>query len=330
MSNHLDTTELERLILNSIDQRYEVHAQKDLADYIFSNYLFQSFPPAFVDFSYQYRQAIADYLSDERCLASLIEYCIHSTKAYTYQRNQFINFTQGYDELLYSEYYDFFSQLRAALEQAETPEALTKAYAMALKTHHERLRLILSSYCITYVSTELPDNPLLRTVPCEEYSAQFQLRLLNLAITELRPPILDIGCGVSGQLSNHLRSKGYPAFGVDRLAPSTSNFFQQDWFEFDYGTDKWGTILAHQSFSTHFIHAHLHHSRSADDFARLYMRILGSLRIGGEFCYSPGLPFIEGHLEKMVGYSMAKTRIETNNMLGLGEIFYSVRVKRGA
>ncbi len=176
--------------------------------------------------------------------------------------------------------------------------------------------------------TDLSENPLLSTVPCEEYSAQFQLRLLSLDITELIQPILDIGCGESGQLVNNLRSKGYTAFGVDRFAPSTPNFFQQDWFEFDCGTNNWGTIIAHQSFSTHFIHAHLHHSSRADDFASLYMRILGSLRVGGEFCYTPGLPFIEGHLEKMVGYSMTKTTIEADNMLGIGELFYSVRVKR--
>ncbi len=324
----LDTAELEKLILHSIDQRYQAHATRNLADYIFSNYLFQSFRPAFLDFSYQYRQAIADYLSDERHLVSLVEHCIHSTKAYTYQRNQFINFTKLYDELLYSEYYDFFSQLRVMLEQADKPESLSNSYSTALKNHHERLRLILSSYCVSYLPTDLEENPLLSTVPCEEYSAQFQLRLLGLDVIELMQPILDIGCGESGQLVTGLASKGYAVFGIDRFASSRPGFFRRDWFDFDYGTDNWGTIIAHQSLSTHFIHAHLHNSSRAGDFASLYMRVLASLKLGGEFCYSPGLPFVEEHLEKMAEYSMTRTTIGADNTLGIGEIFYSVRVTR--
>lgn len=75
MSKYLDTKELETLLLNSIDQRYEVQANRDPGDYIFSNYLFQSLSPAFVEFSYQNRHAIADYLSDEQRLVALVDYC---------------------------------------------------------------------------------------------------------------------------------------------------------------------------------------------------------------------------------------------------------------
>lgn len=85
---------------------------------------------------------------------------------------------------------------------------------------------------------------------------------------------------------------------------------------------------APQSFSTHFIHAHLHHASKADDFARLYLKILSSLRAGGEFCYTPGLPFIESHFEKMTGYSICKTVIEVETLRGIGEIFNAVRVKK--
>lgn len=330
MVKQLDTKELERLLLNSIDQRYEVQANRNLGDYIFSNYLFQSLSPALVDFSYQNRYAIADYLADERRLVSLVEYCIHATKTYTYQRNQFINFPPSYEKLLSSEYYTFLTQLRAVLQQAETIDNLSDGYLAALKTHHNRLRLILSAYCTAHLPTDLPENPLLRTVPCEEYSVPFQLHLMGLDLTELAEPILDIGCGKSAQLVNYLSGKEYKAFGLDRFAPSGVNFLRDDWFEFDYGQEKWGTIIAHQSFSTHFIHAHLHHAHKADDFASLYLKILSSLRIGGEFCYTPGLPFIEGHIEKMAGYTMTKTTIAADTMLGIGEIFYAVRVKKMA
>ncbi|HMQ54051.1 MAG TPA: class I SAM-dependent methyltransferase [Anaerolineae bacterium] len=327
MPSQLNISELEALILRSIDQRYQIQATRNLADYIFSNHLFQSFPPEFLDFSFQYRREIAGYLADEQHLAALREYCIRSTKAYTYQRNQFINFTQFYDELLSAQYLDFLSQLRVALEQSDTIEALAKAYSTVLQRHHQRLRLILSSYCLTYQPGDLQENSLLKTVPCAEYSPQFQARLLGLDETEWLDPILDIGCGQSGKLVKYLSEKGYTAIGLDRLGPPLPNFIQQNWFEFDYGVGQWGTIIAHQSFSTHFIHAHLHHPGNAEEFAKLYMRILSALRRGGTFCYAPGLPFVEHHLEKVAGYSISKTVIEADQILGIGEVFYSVKVR---
>ena len=328
MTSCLSISELETLILQSIDQRYQVQSPRNLADYIFSNHLFQSVQPDFLAVFYQYRQEIASYLFDDQHLARLSEYCLHSTKTYTYKRNQFINFPDFYDELLYSQYNDFLSQLGAALAQSESIEALTAAYSTILQTHHQRLRLILSSYCVTSQPGDLRRNPLLKTVPCAEYSPQFQLHLLGLEEVDLINPILDIGCGEMGRLVLYLKDKGYSVIGVDRLVPSSPDFIQQDWFAFDYGVNRWSTIIAHQSFSTHFIHAHLHNFERAEQFAALYMKILSGLRAGGVFCYAPGLPFIEEHLEEMVGYSITKTAIESDQILGIGEVFYSVKVEK--
>ncbi|MAT96605.1 MAG: hypothetical protein CL608_05630 [Anaerolineaceae bacterium] len=328
MSHHLNPSELEALLLRSIDQRYEAKAAQSLADYIFSNHLFQSFQPGFLDFSYRYREEIANYLSDEQHLAALSTYCIRSTKNYTYQRNQFINFPQFYDELLLAQYHDFLLQLKNALEQADTIEDLANLYAAVLQKHHERLRLILSSYCAAYQPGDLQKNPLLKTVPCAEYSPQFQLHLLGLDTAELADPILDIGCGESGNLVTYLRENGRIAIGLDRLVPALPNFVQQDWFAFDFGSARWGTIIAHQSFSTHFIHTHLHNSEKAQKYARLYMSLLSSLKLGGKFCYAPGLPFIEAHNEKTADYTVTKTIIEADKTLGIGEVFYSTIVER--
>ena len=328
IANHPDLSELENLILASIDQRYQAQASRNLADYIFSNHLFQPFPLAFLEFAYRYRQGLASYLSDEGHRAALTDYCIRATRTYTYQRNQFINFTRFYDELLSAQYGDFFCQLRTALVRADTIETLADELANVLQQHHERLRLILSTYCLAYQPTNLAQNPLLETVACAEYSAQFQLTLLQLDLTELVEPILDIGCGQLGKLVEDLRSDGYRAFGLDRLAPPGPYFIQQDWFEFDYAREQWGTIIAHQSFSTHFIYAHLHNAGQAERFARLYMSLLSSLRLGGQFCYAPGLPFMEELLEPMVGYTIDKRIIEADKALGIGEVFYSVKVTK--
>jgi len=324
----INTTDLEKLIFASIDHRYQSHTTKNLADYVFSNYLFQSFQPAFIDFVHQYRQAIADYLSNPANVELLVEYCIRATKAYTYQRNQFINFTRFYDDMLYAEYTGFFRETGAVLEKTATKSDLAATYALTLKNHHEKLRLILSAYCSSYQPTELPNNSLLNTVPCEEYSARLQLRLLGLNPARLPEPVLDIGCGAAGMLVNYMRGQGCAAFGLDRFAPAAPNFFQQDWFDFDYGQNAWGAIIAHQSFSTHFIHAHLNSSTGAARFARLYMNILASLKPGAAFYYAPGLPFFESQLAQLAGYSISKTIIEADNSLGIGEIFYSAKIKK--
>ena len=128
MANHLDLSELENLVLASIDQRYQAQASRNL---------FQSFPPAFLEFVYHYREGLASYLSDERHRAALTDYCIRATRTYTYQRNQFINFTRFYDELLSAQYGDFFCQLRTALVRADTIETLADELANVLQQHHE-------------------------------------------------------------------------------------------------------------------------------------------------------------------------------------------------
>ncbi|MCB0154297.1 MAG: hypothetical protein KDF65_05825 [Anaerolineae bacterium] len=326
MPTSLNPTDIETLILASIDQRYQAQARRDLADYVFANYLFHAYSPAFLEFAYQYRQEIVAYLAEAGHVTGLVDYCIRATKSYTYQRNQFINFTRFYDELLAAEYHDFLSGLRAALAKVKTKEALADAFGLALRRHHERLRLILSSYCLAYQPTDLLENPLLKTVPCEEYSASFQLRLLGLEITDLVEPILDVGCGAGGRLVEQLIAQGYAAFGLDRLVPPGPHFFAQDWFAFDYGQKRWGTIIAHQSFSTHFIHAHLHHSANTEQFARTYMRLLAGLKAGGSFCYAPGLPFFEESLAQTGRYTLTKTTIAADRSLGIGEIFYAMKV----
>jgi len=288
---------LEELLIDSIDRRYKSHASKDLYDYIFSNRLFHSVDPSLIDFTLTHRDKIAAYLSSPANLQMLTEYCIRATQQYTYQRNQFINFTSAYNNRLAAEYRNFLWQLKTAIANATSAATLAKAYAAVLKHHHEQLRTILSTYCSTVSQTDLRQSPLLRSVPCQEYSAPLQLQILNVNVFGLMEPILDIGCGTEGSVVHFLRNQGYAAFGIDRLAPSAPHFFQADWLNFDYSQNSWGTILAHQSLSTHFIYYHLHLPVQAVEYARLFMKILDSLQPGGAFYYAPGLPFFEHLLE---------------------------------
>lgn len=136
-------------------------------------------------------------------------------------------------------------------------------------------------------------------VVCSEYSAEFQLKLLNVDIQNLIEPVLDVGCGKSANLVNYLRNMGIDAFGMDRLIEKTSNeIFRADWLDFDFKPHFWGTIISNQSFALHFTN---HHNRKNGDYifyARKYMEILNSLKKGGTFYYAPGLPFIEAYLPK--------------------------------
>jgi hypothetical protein len=52
-------------------------------------------------------------------------------------------------------------------------------------------------------------------------------------------------------------------------------------------------VIAHQSFSLHFLHAHVHSETRAARFAQRYLEILASLAPRGRFLYAPALPFLE-------------------------------------
>ncbi|MBN2747517.1 MAG: class I SAM-dependent methyltransferase [Bacteroidales bacterium] len=137
-------------------------------------------------------------------------------------------------------------------------------------------------------------------VVCEEYNADFQLGLLHLDLHTIEEPILDIGCGKHGYLVKYLRKLGYKAVGFDRLCDNSEFCYNSDWFDFDFQTERWGTIISNISFSNHFYH---HHNRTDGDYltyAQRFMDILSALKSGGSFYYSPSLPFIESILDPLV------------------------------
>ena len=322
----MNLADLKEKLIAFTAQRYQVQSDKDLNDYIFSNYLFHSYDPALIEFVFEYKSEISSIYSNETQLQDFIDFCIRSTKQYTYKRNQFINYPHEYDALLQAEYRDFFLGIKALLETADSPDAIAEHFGQILSGHHQRLRLILATYCISYLGESLAENALLKTVPCEEYSASLQLKILNIDITQLNEPILDIGCGSNGTLVHYLNQQGITAFGMDRLAPSGPQFIQKDWFDFD-PRQTWGTIIAHQSISTHFIYNHLHNSRVAKKYAQLFMSILSNLNEGGAFYYAPGLPFFETEMDETGQYAISITSVAVNTF-EIGEIAYSTRIQR--
>ncbi|MFT3895574.1 MAG: hypothetical protein QM730_28465 [Anaerolineales bacterium] len=321
------TADLRDWLLASITQRYRSNADLALSDYIFSNSLFHSIAREQVEFIFAHRVEMAAYLGNTSAVLELVEHCIDSTKRYTYERNQFVNFTAEYDELLNAQYHDFISQTRAALQKSDTESALESAMVAVLTVHHQRLRLIMASYCVAYQDADLHTNPLLRTVPCEEYSAKFQLSLLGLDLHDLIEPVLDIGCGMNGTLVRYLRANGLSAYGVDRLAPQERFFLRDDWFSFDHVSQPWGSVLAHQSLSTHFIYAYLHQPVSIEKFAKLTMKIINGLQSGSFLAYAPGMPFFESQIEKMPQFSVTRQRISMH-LPEVEQIAYSTKIQK--
>lgn len=323
----MSSTSLRDWLLASITQRFESSADLELGDYIFSNSLFHTIAKEQAKFMFAHRLEIIEHLGLAEAVNELVEHCIESTKRYTYERNQFVNFTTEYDELLNAEFTDFIHQIRAALQKIKTEAGLEAEMISVLKVHHERLRLIMASYCVTYQDNNLRGNPLLRTVPCEEYSAEFQLSVMGLELHELVEPVLDIGCGTKGTLVNYLCEQGIAAFGVDRLTPESPFFFRSDWFDFNYSSQPWGSILAHQSLSTHFIYSYLHQPVSIEKFTKLTMDILDGLQTGTFLGYAPGLPFFESEVEKMGKFKVTRRKISMR-LPEVEQIAYSTRIYR--
>ncbi len=142
-------------------------------------------------------------------------------------------------------------------------------------------------------------NKNITPVACSEYSAALQLQILNIDVNNIKIPFLDIGCGKNSNLVNYLCKNGLDAFGIDRCMFLQKNLVNCNWLEFNYGTQKWGTIVSNLGFSNHFVHHNLRPDGNFTEYATVYMNILKSLKIGGTFSYAPNLPFIECYLNPL-------------------------------
>jgi hypothetical protein len=134
-------------------------------------------------------------------------------------------------------------------------------------------------------------------VACSEYSPKLQIEILKIEVEHLLEPFLDIGCGMNGYLVNYLTARGIKAYGIDRAKFQSPGLMTADWLDYDYGKNKWGTIVSNLGFSNHFNHHHLRESGNYIAYGKTYMNILHSLKNGGHFHYAPDLPFIERYLD---------------------------------
>jgi len=240
----------------------------------------------------------------------LVEYTVNKVLDEFYRINQYFNFSETDIEELRQLYKNLFAAIRI---QTHDINQIAEQHYINLKNW-----LLKSNPFAEKIND--PDKSVAEAAACSEYSAELQLEMLGIDIHTCLQPLLDIGCGKSFSLIQHLRSCEIDACGFDRFPSETPFIFQSDWLTFNYGVGIWGTITSHLGFTNHFRHHHFRQDGNYVEYAQTYMKILSSLKPGGGFHYCPDLPFIEEFLDPSI---FSVTRFSSGN-----EMFQSVIVRR--
>ena len=171
----------------------------------------------------------------------------------------------------------------------------TRNIEQTLRTfHYPAIRKVLEDLYPEELRNALRSAKEVGLVPSSEYSAELQMRLLKLDLSRIREPILDLGCGRSAHLVRRLRAERLDAHGIDRNVGSRAGFLADvDWFDFAIGHSRWGTIIAHMSFTNHIVYCQRYDVAGLARYATRYADILDALRPGGSFLYTPGVPVVE-------------------------------------
>ncbi len=196
----------------------------------------------------------------------------------------------------------------SALLQDLTDTTLTVRDAES--RHYARIRAFIKFTNPSIYRINHNKNRTARHFVCSEYSAEFLSDLLEIDPASLKEPVLDIGCGSSANLVRFLRKQGIDAFGIDRDSANDGQSVS-DWLEFDFGVNRWGTVISNLSFSSHFLYHHLQSEEIANQYAHTYMKILNSVKTGGTWIYAPAIPFFENLLPSRQ-YAVERTRIDDN------------------
>lgn len=249
---------------------------------------------------YESEQLLIDLLTDE----TIQEFC---------RINQYFSFnTESIHELkaIYRELIERIKALRIDAFQADLI-AITKEHYRNLCSW-----LVQSNPIVSKMYSS--DHGYSAPVVCSEYTPDLQVSILHIDLKNLLEPVLDVGCGREMNLVNHLRENEIEAFGLDRFDIDNPYYYKNNWLEYNFEADKWGSIISNLGFSNHFIHHNLRADGNYIEYAQKYMQILESLKAGGSFYYAPALPFIEIHLDlstyqctsfKIEGYDFKATQI---------------------
>jgi hypothetical protein len=239
------------------------------------------------------REALLEALGEQKEAAGLSGALSRRWVEYVQSKNQFLPLGSDDWPTLRSLFNSALLDVRGAIEESATVTELGKRLSLALGAHMTRLDELLRSLC---PEPERADDVLGTEPTSDEYSAELQISVLRLELPDLMEPVLDVGCGTDASLVHYLRAHGLEAYGIDLVVPSDPPLVQADWMTFPYGVSRWGTVIAHMSFTNHFVFQDQCSEEHAEKYALTYMKILRSLKRGGAFYYAPAVPFIERHL----------------------------------
>lgn len=175
--------------------------------------------------------------------------------------------------------------------------------------HYQHLSTWLSQFYPNHFINQLSKQDKIGMVLNEEYSAEFQITILELEMESLAEPIIDIGCGKNGNLVCKLNYMGKEAIGVDRNVQAEKEYLKENnWFEYDFEKDKWGTIISNMSFTNHLLYTYKNDNENLEKYLLKFKEILDALKPCGIFIYTPSLPFLENYLERSK-YKIIRTLI---------------------
>ncbi|MCW3463898.1 hypothetical protein [Chitinophaga nivalis] len=226
--------------------------------------------------------------------------------------NQYMQVAGTAGSALKALYVQLIDEIAAALESSADIDFDTLE-----QQHIQRLRnwLLQTNPFVATLNSSL--QPFVQEVVCAEYAPATQLQVLQLDLSAIREPLLDIGCGPHAYLVRYLREQGVDAYGVDRFIEKPAPWlYTGDWMTYTYTPGYWGTMLSNLSFSNHFQH---HHQRSDGEYlayAGKYMEILAALQPGGSYHYAPHLPMIETYLPPEV-YHIRHHRVQDQLMCAI-------------
>lgn len=286
---------IESDILDSIVAQLSFNEKKNLF-YIDSENEFITLSESTIDFINDRRTELINYFETvyfNNGRNNLIDLIIDRVLKVFYQSNQFIDFTSDNITELKQYYVSLLSDIYNHL--TGTGEKMPDKI---IRRHYNNLRFWISK-TNPFVKVINSNRPFIVEVVCSEYTPEMQLSVLELDINSLKQPVLDIGCGFSANLVKYLRGKGIKAYGLDRVIKEEKEYYiKTDWLSYYFFPDSWGTVIAHMSFSNHFMHHHLRNDGNYVEYAKKYLQIINSLKYDGNFIYSPSISFVEDHIDK--------------------------------
>jgi hypothetical protein len=281
-----------------IVERYTATWHKSLIDVYHLDDDFLQVDPQLIRFAMANRKSMLQALNDPAIASLLIDLFVSFSMDFSYKSNQFIHLTSQDEEAFRRVYRAFLEGMRQMLisEDKDAFESLEHKMGCLLREHFADLRAFMSTFLEDGSPSSLGEQIIFQQTICQEYSPELQLRILGIHPQCLVQPILDVGCGASSRLVEHLRVMGLQAVGVDRSVRQDDHLIRADWLQLSWAPGTWGTIISHMAFSNHFIFQHMYRRGIPENYARYYAAMLSALKPGGSLYYAPGLPFIERFL----------------------------------